>query len=302
MLIAERRDSVGLAVLVIVLTVFALSLGDALIKGISGDLPLWQIFVVRSAIAGPLLIAMIAVRGRRFLPRRAGWTALRSLMLVFMWVAYYAALPHVALSVAAAAYYTLPLFITLFAAAFLGETVGVRGWTAVALGFLGVLLILRPQAEDFNAHALLPLIAAVLYAGAMILTRSKCRRESPLVLSLALNVAFIAVGLVATGALALWQPPSDGFLSAPWIKMDGQAWLAMAALAAVIIIGSVGAAFAYQAAPSSVVSTFDFSYLAFAAIWGLVLFDEIPDGVTTLGILLIAAAGIIAVRRSATPD
>ena len=183
-------DNLKLAIFAIVFTVFALSLGDALIKRISADFPLWQIFVVRSLIAIPVLIVVIKARYQSvsLKPLNIGWTVLRSLMLTFMWVAYYTALPHVALSVAAAVYYTLPLFITLFAALFIGEMVGVQGWIAVFLGFCGVLLILKPQAEDFNAYALLPLISAILYAFAMIITRTKCKNESPLVLSVPIRL------------------------------------------------------------------------------------------------------------------
>jgi drug/metabolite transporter (DMT)-like permease len=79
--------------------------------------------------------------------------------------------------------------------------------------------------------------------------------------------------------------------------MAADEWLTMTVLATAIIIGSVGAAIAYQAGPSSVVSTFDFSYLAFAAVWGLVFFAEVPDAITITGIIMIAAAGILAVRR-----
>lgn len=64
-----------------------------------------------------------------------------------------------------------------------------------------------------------------------------------------------------------------------------------------MLIGSVGTAFAYQLGPASVISTWDFSYLAFAVLWGVVLFSERLDGVSVLGIALIAAAGIIVVRR-----
>ena len=297
-------DNVKLAVFAIVFTVFALSLGDALIKRISTDFPLWQIFVLRSVIAIPVSIAVIRSRahGVSLKPTSLGWTALRSLMLTFMWVAYYTALPHVALSVAAAVYYTLPLFITLFAAVFIGERVGVRGWIAVFLGFCGVLLILRPQAEDFNGYALLPLASAVLYAFAMILTRTKCKNESPLVLSFGLNVSMIGVGFIATLCVSLWGPSSsevegNRFLLGQWISMGTHEWLAMGLLATAVIIGSVGAAIAYQAGPSSIVSTFDFSYLAFAALWGLLFFAEVPDTVAAAGIALIAVAGILAVRR-----
>ncbi len=297
-------DNIKLAVFAIIFTVFALSLGDALIKQISADFPLWQIFVVRSLIAIPVLIVVIKARYQSvsLKPLNIGWTALRSLMLTFMWVAYYTALPHVALSVAAAVYYTLPLFITLFAALFIGEKVGVQGWIAVLLGFCGVLLILKPQAEDFNPYALLPLISAILYAFAMIITRTKCKNESPLVLSFGLNVSFIGVGALAIFLIWLWGPSNAEteaypFLLGRWISMGMQEWLAGGLLATAVIIGSVFAAIAYQSGPSSIVSTFDFAYLAFAALWGFLFFAEVPDAITVTGMVLIVAAGILAVRR-----
>lgn len=297
-------DNIALAVGAIVFTVFALSLGDALIKQVSAAFPLWQVFVLRSAIAIPvlLLILKIGYPALSLVPRALGWTALRSVMLACMWIAYYAALPHIALSVAAAVYYTLPLFITLFAWAFAGERVSTQGWIAVVLGFGGVLLLLRPQADDFNAYALLPLISAVLYAVSMILTRTKCREESPLVLSFALNVAMLIMGALAGLALAALGLSgalleTGGFLLGAWNPMAPFDWLVMGCMAAAVLIGSIGAAIAYQAGPSSIVSTYDFAYLAFAALWGIVFFAEVPDMVSAAGIALIAAAGILAVRR-----
>jgi drug/metabolite transporter (DMT)-like permease len=297
-------DRIGLAVFAIVFAVFALSLGDALIKEVSTGFTLWQIFVLRSIIAIPILTSAIKLHhsAAPLMPLSLGWTALRSLMLTLMWVTYYTALPHLALSVAAAGYYTSPLFITLLAAVFLGERVGLQGWIAVLMGFCGVLLILKPQAEDFNAFALLPFISAMLYALAMILTRTKCRHESPLVLALGLNVSMVAVGLVASWLIWLLGPSSAEtqtyrFLLDRWIPMGPQEWLTMGLLAAAVIVGSLGAAIAYQAGPPPIVATFDFSYLAFAGIWGLVFFAEVPDAITVTGMLLIVAAGLLALRR-----
>lgn len=297
---AAKPDRVGLAIAVIVFTVLALSLGDALIKQVSAEFVLWQIFVVRSALAAPVLVVVIATLARRatLLPTRPGWTVLRSVMLVAMWVCYYTALPHLQLSVAAAAYYTLPLFIALFSALFVGETIGRLGWIAIVVGFVGVLLILRPRAEDFNAYALLPLVSAMLYAAAMILTRTKCRSEHPLTLSLALNVAFIAVGAAAALAIGgLADDDRTGFLLGPWTAMGAAEWQAMAVLAVSILIGSIGAAIAYQNGPPSVIGTFDFAYVGFALLWGVVLFAEIPDALSLAGIVMIVAAGILSVRR-----
>ena len=297
-------DNVRLGVAAILATVLAMSLGDAAIKLLSTNFVLWQIFVLRSVIAIPVLIALIKIRSRTasLLPRRPGWVALRSLMLSLLWVAYYAALPHLPLGVAAATLYTLPLFITLFAAIFLGDRVGSKGWSAVALGFLGVLLILKPETGGFNAYALLPLVAAILDSSAMILTRTKCRTESPLVLSLSLNFVFVSVGLVASLLATILGGAVDGtgdvsFLSGERVPMGSTEWVAMALLATASLIASIGVSVAYQVGPPATIATFDFAYVGFAGFWGILIFAEIPSTTTIAGIGLIVAAGIVAVRR-----
>ncbi|WP_073034049.1 DMT family transporter [Roseovarius pacificus] len=295
-----RADNIPLAVGVIVLTVLALSLGDALIKLTSGNFVIWQIFVIRSLIAIPVLLLALAVAAPAGLrvPGDLGWVGLRSLMLVVMWICYYLSLPKLTLSAAAAAYYTLPIFITLFSALFIGDRISPKGWIAVFAGFLGVVLILRPGADDFNAYAILPLVSAMLYAGAMILTRSKCRDHNPLVLSLALNVAFVIAGALAA-SLILLLPDTlrQGFLFAPWAAMGGGEWLSMGLMAVAILIGSIGAAIAYQNGPPAVIGAFDFAYIGFAALWGLIFFAEVPDMISTLGMALIVGAGILSLRQ-----
>lgn len=295
-----KGDNIPLAIAVILLTVLALSLGDALIKQTSASFVLWQIFVLRSIIAIPVLLVIMRFRYASvpWVPKVIGWTSFRSLILTLMWVAYYAALPNLELSIAAAAYYTLPIFITLFSALFVGEAVGRTGWVAMVLGFVGVLLILKPAAGDFNAYALLPLFSAMLFALAMILTRTKCRNEHPLVLSLALNMSFIGVGLAASLIVPFaGEAGNHSFLAGPWSSMGSGEWLAMTLLALSILVGSIGAAIAYQSGPSSIVATFDFAYVGFASIWGLIFFGEVPDAIALAGMIMIVGAGIIAVRR-----
>lgn len=295
---APRGDNVPLAVGTIIVTVLALSLGDALIKMTSGSFVIWQIFVIRSLIAIPVLLGVLAVRGRIARPDATGWMALRSLMLVGMWVCYYLALPELTLSAAAAAYYTLPIFITLFSALFMGARISGTGWAAVFMGFLGVLLILRPKAGDFNAHAILPLVSAMLYAGAMILTRTRCRQHDPMLLALALNIAFVITGGLAAALIGLLpQGARQGFLLAPWAGMGGAEWLTIGLLAAAILVGSIGAAIAYQNGPPAMIGAFDFAYVGFAVLWGLVFFAEVPDLMSVLGMGLIVVAGILSLRQ-----
>jgi len=287
--------------------VLALSLGDALIKLRSNDFVIWQIFILRSLLAIPLLVLFMLIKNRQSLrisgllwPAALLWTTCRSMLLVAMWVSYYIALPHLSFSIAAAAYYTLPIFITLFAALLIGEKINYYGWLAVALGFVGVLLILQPASEDFNGYALLPILSAILYALAMILTRTRCRAVHPLMLSLALNIAFVVTGIVAALSItSLFPEGREGFLLAPWAEMNISQWMTMGMLAIIILIGSIGAAIAYQNGPPSVIGIFDFGYVGFAVLWSILLFNQYPDTVSVAGILLIVVAGIISLRSPA---
>jgi len=291
------------AIATIIFTVFMLGFGDAIIKGLSADFTLWQIFCLRSALVLPaLLIILKFTKWRsRVRPKSFWWTLSRSMMLTLMWVAYYASLPNISLSVAAASYYTSPLFITIFAAVFLGDRIRRLGWLAIALGFAGVVLVLQPRIQDFNWYAILPILSAVLYALSMILTRSRCQSENIFVLSLWLNLSMLAAGLLVSLALVL-MPSSfkitSGyeFITGPWAQMVGMTWGTMGILSAAIMIGSIGAAYAYQNGPPATIAACDFAYVAFALFWDILLFQKIPNIAGAAGMLLIVFAGIIVTR------
>lgn len=292
-----KTDNQILAIWVIIGTVFILSLGDALIKNVQSDLVLWQIFVIRSWIALIVLVTILGVKFRHvsLWPKNLFWTIIRSLLMGIMWIAYYAALPQIPLSIAASAYYTAPIFITLFSTFFLGDRVNIWGWMAVVIGFCGVVLILQPSAEAFNLYALLPVLSAVLYALSMILTRTKCRDEHPLILSAGLNVAFIFFGLIATFGLGIFQPADQfsAFLSPKWGEMNMTAWMLLVGLSGAILIGSIGAAIAYQRGKPSIIGIFDFSYVGFAVFWGFLFFSETPEPIGLIGMIMIVAAGML---------
>lgn len=281
----------------------ALSGGDAIIKLTNASFSLWQMYVLRSLIATPIIIIVIKLRSPTIplTPRSIHWTLLRSLLLASMWIAYYTALPKIPLSIAAAAYYTAPLFIVLLAPLMTTEKISSAAWLSIALGLVGMLLILRPETDTFNRYALLPIAAAVLYAIAMLLTRTKCVDENPLVLALALNVTFIMIGAGVSAYLSIMQPTPtvvaiNPLLLGNWMPIDLSAGLALFGLAFAIVVGSISAAIAYQNGPPTLVASFDYAYLAFSIMWGLLLFAELPDLVSTVGIALIALAGLLALK------
>jgi drug/metabolite transporter (DMT)-like permease len=296
-----------LGVALIVGSVFLMSFGDAVIKYHSASFTAWQVFALRSTITVPVLLGLMVLLGpgEPLRPRSLWWVGLRSLLMVLMWIAYYAALPLISLSAAAVAFYTAPLFIALLSRSLTGERVGPARWLGIVLGFVGVLVVLRPGGDTFSPAVLLPVLAAFLYALSAIVTRAKCAEERPLVLALGLNLGLLAVGLLVSGALVLIPPAADmaaahPFLFGAWSGMGAEQWALIAFLALLMVAFATGVAKAYQVAPAALVGTFDYTYVVFAVVWGYVLFAERPDAVAVVGLALIGAAGVLVAGRPAT--
>ncbi|MGL6210375.1 MAG: DMT family transporter [Paracoccaceae bacterium] len=289
---ASSAPPLSRGIVVIVFTVFAMALADAVVKYSSAGMTLWQIWVLRSLFVIPILAVMAR---RRVWPVGLRWVLIRSVILALMYLGIYGAIPLLELSVIAAALYTGPLFIVVLSAIVLGERVGAMHWLAILIGFAGVLLIVRPLAEGFSILTLLPIGAALLYALAAVLTRAKCAEIPATAMALWLNLTFLGLGGVASivTGIAPGTEPVYPFLFGPWQPMRVEDWLVIGVLAALMIVIGIGLARAYQSPRPQVIATFDYAYLIFAGFWGYVFFGEVPDVWTVAGMLLIVAAGLV---------
>jgi len=299
--VAPKR-TVTSGVIAILLTVFAMALTDAFVKYASSDMTLWQIYVCRSCLALPVLILL--AKGR-FRPNALGWVTLRSVLLVVMYLAIYAAIPVLDLSVIAAALYTGPLFIVLLSAMFLKEPTRPLHWCAAALGFAGVLFVVKPNGANFTPLSLIPVIAAFLYASAAVVTRAKCTDEAPATLAISLNIALILCGATASIGLFLFSPSNAAsypFLLGTWSPLDGNTLMVLAMMAVLIVAVTIGLARAYQSPRPHVIATFDYAYLIFAAFWGYVFFTEVPNPGTVAGMVLISLAGVLVLKSDRTDE
>ncbi|MEO9875413.1 MAG: DMT family transporter [Anderseniella sp.] len=301
---ATKPDQTVLGIGIILAPVATMAFADAVVKLVSGDLTVWQVFVARSVFAVPCLMAILMAMGIGFRLLSPKWVLIRSTLLVLTWLFFYASLPVLTLSVAAVAAYTNPIITALLSAIVIGERVSGRQWTGVLLGFLGVIAILKPGTDAFSWFTVLPLMAAVCYSLAMVLTRGKCQHEQPLVLGLALHCLFLVTGLIAIGVLVVIGLDAGTISAFPflfngWTAMGAREWGLMALLGVLSAAYFAGVARAYQIAPPSIIGTFDYAYLVSAAVWGFIFFAETPDVFTICGMVLITAAGLLVAVRPA---
>ena len=303
---SQRPDQIAVGITIILASVAAMAFADAVVKLVSSNLTLWQVFAVRSVFAVPCLLALGYITGVSFSALLNRWVFLRSALLVLTWIAFYASLPVLELSVAAVAVYTNPILTALLSALVLGERVSKRQWLGVFTGFAGVAAILRPGTDAFTWLIVLPLVGAAFYSAAMVLTRAKCQDDDAINLALGLHASFIVTGAVGIALLANISlgPRAVAdypFLLGSWTPMGWTGWALMAFLGVLSAAFFLGVARAYQIAPPQIIGTFDYAYLVSAAIWGFVFFAETPDSLTLLGMALITIAGLLVGARRSKP-
>jgi drug/metabolite transporter (DMT)-like permease len=301
--VTPRPDRIALGIALIVASTLLTAAQDAIFKHAAGSLTLWQVYTLRSAFLIPALLIVACFWGGVSAMRQSlrFWPLMRALCFVAMYFSMYVAIPFVSLSTIAAGLYTSPLFIAALSAPLLGERVGLRGWLAIAIGFAGVLLILRPGSDTFTWLGLLPVIGGLVYAFSAIMTRTHLRETPPPALALALGITLLTVGIIGSVVIRLWAPAPDTvailpFLFGHWGPLDLAILGFIATLAGLMVANGLVLPAAYQMAPSVIIATFDYCYLIFATLLGAVFFEEIPDLPTVIGMLMIAGAGLMISR------
>jgi drug/metabolite transporter (DMT)-like permease len=260
---------------------------DSLAKWLGRDYAIAQIVFFRQAFSlPPLLLLTLYLGGWSALAtRRPFGHGLRGLLGVAAAFCFFLSLVYLPIAEATAIAFVSPLLMTALSAPILGEKVGRRRWSAVLLGFIGVLVVVRPGSGVFGWPALLPLGAALCYALAMLWTRQMARSET--LAALLVLPTLIAAILTAPPALAVWTPPTDA-----------ETWVLFALLG---LLGGMGMAFltqAFRLAPSAAtVAPFDYTALVWATLAGWLVWGEFPDAFAILGAAVIVASGLFVIHR-----
>lgn len=288
---ATRRGAV-----LIVSGMAIIGLIDIFVVEIGATGGLWQFHAMRAAMAVPCLIVIAIMTGVSLRPVNPGGVAVRTLFFSGSMVLYFASLPAMPIALVVAGLFTSPVFVLLISALVFGERIGPRRILAVAIGFLGALLILNPLGADFDPAFLVPVLAGFFYALNAITTRRYCEGEATLTL---LTWFFAALGLIGLVGASLMT----GTLDAPF-HARGWIWPSPTFLfwTAVQAFGSMLAVFmttrAYQIAAPSYLAVFEYTLLIFASLWAWAVYGQLVAGQAMLGMLLVAISGTIIALRS----
>jgi len=260
---------------------------DALVKYASQTMPPAQLIFVRGVMASVLVLAVAQATGatRRIREIARGWVAVRAVVDAIATVLFLVSLFHLPLANATAINMTSPLIITVLAAVFLGERLGPSRWVAVGIGFLGVLLIIQPQAEGFNHYALVCLLSTVLLSVRDIVTR-RVHAGVPSILVTLSNT--VAVTLLA-GGLSLFEE---------WRPFTGLELALLAVVAVFLSSAYYLIVISTRRGDLSLIAPFRYTALLFATIAGFMIWGDTPNALAWCGIALVIASGIYVLRVS----
>jgi drug/metabolite transporter (DMT)-like permease len=284
---------------------FAVLIGltDNLVRLIAPEVGVWQFHFTRSVMAGAVLLIAARPLGLRLRPKNLRPVVVRSVVQALAVMIYFGALAFLPVATAAAGLFTAPIFVLLISRFALGHRFGPVRVAAVAMGFVGVAMVLGPEAMGgASLAALFPVLAGVFYAVSVIATRQWCAGESTETLTMGFFLGLAAWGIVGMVVLAVLPIPvpegANGFVLRGWVWPSAYflGWTLVQAVGALIAIAM--SVRAYQMAEASRVSVFEYMALPAAAFWGWVLWDEQPLLLAVLGMGLIAASGILIALRS----
>lgn len=268
------------------LAVFLLSCMDAGLKQLAAHYPPLQVSALRGAASLPFVVAwaLWSVGGRALLKIRWGLHLVRGVIGIATLTAFVHGLRFLPLTTAYTLFFVAPLIITAMSAVFLGEKVGPARWGAIAVGFIGVLVALRPTGEGALTWAGLAILgAATGYATSAVMVRLIGRTDSTE------SMLFWMVMAMTVGATALALPG--------WVAVDRSHWLLIAGVGLIGGLGQWALTEAFARGEASVVAPFEYSALAWGVGFDLAIWGVLPDSITWIGAAIIVASGIYLMRR-----
>jgi len=265
----------------------AFVINDGFMKLLFSDISIYQAIFLRGILTIPILAAIAGYQNQIFIVvSRQNWK--------FVWfrvagevgaaVFFLSALAQIPLANVTAILQAVPLAVTMAAALFLRETVGWRRWLAIGIGFLGVIIIVRPGLDGFSLYSLYALAAVACVTLRDIATRQLSSDVPTSLVALITGVAITIYGAVMLPTVS-------------WVSLDGKQWLIVALAATAIVFGYVFSVMAMRTGETSFIAPFRYTAMIWAIMLGILLFGDWPDTLTLTGTAIIVITGIYSFHR-----
>ncbi len=293
-------------VLCVVGAVGFLTAQDMLIKTLSGDFPLHEIVLIRASIALTVSLLLVRMEGGFHLLRtkRAPLHLARGVFVVIANSLFFMGVASIPIGEATAIFFIAPVLMTGLSVLLLREKVGIRRWSAVAIGLAGCTLIMRPGQDSFQLAVLFPLGAAVAYSLMQIATRVLGSTDGAASMAFYIQFTFVlissAIGLsIGDGRFvdAFGESKSLEFLLRAWHWPEMADWPRLCAIGLLNAVGGYLLAQAYRLGRVATVAPFEYAALPCAIFWGFLVWGDVPDLVAMLGFAMIVCGGLVVILR-----
>jgi len=296
-------------ILFILLGMAFFSIQDALIKFIYEDAALYELYFGRTFVALILLVAYLKLSKQKIILKTHYplLTIFRVICFFFGFSFFYISLTYMSLAEANALFFSSPFFVSILATIFLKEKVGIRRWSAILVGFLGVYIVLNPNFNDFDYMKLAPVACALCYSISMTITKITSEKDNVYTQMIHLYLGALLISIIffiftGQGQFDNFSDPAFQFIFREWFTNPSYAW------PFIVVMGCIGTfAFyfvfsAYSIASPSVVSLYEYSLIIWSILTGYILFNNTPTLRTLIGVAIIIGAGLYIYLREKTKD
>ncbi len=295
----NRGDATCKGVGFLLFSIIIVSAQNVGIKWLGGDYPVLEVVVLRSITTVPLALLLYRGEGNRGIPRTKvpGMQLLRGILLFFSYTTFMMGLVALPLAQTESIRFLGPLVITMLSVILLGEKVSLRRWIALLLGLFGVLIVIQPGSGNYNSGSVFILLHILFYGLTIIVTRKMKTTENSASTAFFSSLVYLLGSLIVVPVTLIVGSLPDAnrsiaFLFQPWAMPGLQDAAIMCSLGVIWAAWSYSMARAYSLAEASKLAGFEYFSLPISALWGFLLWSEIPSSGTITGSAIILACGL----------
>jgi len=302
-----QNNSKGILYILFGMALF--SIQDALIKFVYEEVALYELYFGRTTTALILLTGYLKFSKQKIILKThyPFLTVLRVFCFFFGFSFFYISLTFMSLAEANALFFSSPFFVSILAVVFLKEKIGIRRWSAILIGFIGVFIVLNPDFNNFNYMKLTPVICAFCYSISMTITKITSDKDNVYTQMIHLYIGATIISILffiftGKGQFNNFSDPTFQFIFREWGTNLSFSVPFIVAMGSVATFSFYFIFNAYRVASPSVVSIYEYSLIIWSILTGFILFNNTPTLRTFIGVVIIIGAGIYIYIREKTKD